>query len=178
MSKDRLVKSVTKFADVQYKLFTKRYGQQLIDIFEFPIKLVLSPFTIAFDVAGSAQRGFGVPELISKLSCASIFVSSCKVLSFFMWGFCFVSQVWEFTVVFHFWVEMGLWVCEFGMKEWIFGIEFWNFCCFFVIGYWIGVYVCLWDSWNVFVSQSSGFQSVTAFGMLSIIELWSLFRFS
>nr|XP_011462391.1 PREDICTED: uncharacterized protein LOC101302153 isoform X1 [Fragaria vesca subsp. vesca] len=74
MSKDRLVKSVTKFADVQYKLFTKRYGQQLIDIFEFPIKLVLSPFTIAFDVAGSAQRGFGVPELISKLSCASIFV--------------------------------------------------------------------------------------------------------
>lgn len=43
---------------------------------------------------------------------------------------------------------------------------------------WIGVYVCLWDSWNVFVSQSSGFQFVTAFGMLSIIELWSLFRFS
>lgn len=70
------------------------------------------------------------------------------------------------------------WVCEFGMKEWIFSIEFWNFCCFFVIGYWIGVYVCLWDNWNVFVSQSSGFQFVTAFGMLSIIELWSLFRFS
>lgn len=75
MSKDRLVKSVTKFADAQYKFFTKRYGQQLIDIFELPVKLVLSPFTIAIDVAGSAQRGFGVPELISKLSCASIFVS-------------------------------------------------------------------------------------------------------
>lgn len=53
--------------------FTARYGQQLIDIFEFPIKLVLSPFTLAFDIAGSAPRGFGVPELISKISCASIF---------------------------------------------------------------------------------------------------------
>ncbi|XP_061981836.1 uncharacterized protein LOC133701749 [Populus nigra] len=48
-------------------------GQQLIDIFEFPIKLVLSPFTLAFDIVGSAPRGFGVPELISKLSSASIF---------------------------------------------------------------------------------------------------------
>lgn len=72
---DRLVKSLKKFADVQYKLFTARYGQQLIDIFEFPIKLVLSPFTLAYDIAGSAPRGFGVPELISKLSYASVFVS-------------------------------------------------------------------------------------------------------
>ncbi|KAL5565249.1 hypothetical protein UlMin_028413 [Ulmus minor] len=71
---DKLVKSLKKFADIQYKLFTARYGQQIIDIFEFPIKLVLSPFTIPFDVAGSAPRGFGVPELISKLSYASIFV--------------------------------------------------------------------------------------------------------
>lgn len=70
---DRLVKSLKQFADVQYKFFTARYGQQLIDIFEFPIKLVLSPFTLAFDIAGSAPRGFGVPELISKISCASIF---------------------------------------------------------------------------------------------------------
>ncbi|XP_015887335.1 uncharacterized protein LOC107422413 [Ziziphus jujuba] len=70
---ERLVKNLKKFADVQYKLFTARYGQQLIDIFEFPIKLVLSPFTLAYDIAGSAPRGFGVPELISKLSYASIF---------------------------------------------------------------------------------------------------------
>ncbi|PON40066.1 embryo defective [Parasponia andersonii] len=70
---DRLVKSLKKFADIQYKIFTARYGQQLIDIFEFPFKLVLSPVTLAFDIAGSAPRGFGVPELISKLSYASIF---------------------------------------------------------------------------------------------------------
>ncbi|KAG6793828.1 hypothetical protein POTOM_003052 [Populus tomentosa] len=70
---DRLIKSAKQFADLQYKLFTARYGQQLIDIFEFPIKLVLSPFTLAFDIVGSAPRGFGVPELVSKLSYASIF---------------------------------------------------------------------------------------------------------
>lgn len=70
---DRLVKNLKKFADFQYKLFTTRYGQQVIDILEFPFKVVLSPFTLAFDIAGSAPRGFGVPELISKLSYASIF---------------------------------------------------------------------------------------------------------
>ncbi|PON88957.1 embryo defective [Trema orientale] len=75
---DRLVKSLKQFADIQYKLFTARYGQQLIDIFEFPFKLVLSPVTLAFDIAGSAPRGFGVPELISKLSYASIFCRNCE----------------------------------------------------------------------------------------------------
>lgn len=72
---ERLIKSVKQFADQQYKGFTTRYGQQLIDILEFPIKLVFSPFTLAFDIAGSAPRGFGVPEFISKLSYASIFVN-------------------------------------------------------------------------------------------------------
>lgn len=72
---DRLIKSVKQFADAQYKAFAARYGQQLIDIAELPIKVVLSPFTLAFDIAGSAPRGFGVPEFISKLSYASIFVS-------------------------------------------------------------------------------------------------------
>ncbi|KAJ8755077.1 hypothetical protein K2173_016707 [Erythroxylum novogranatense] len=70
---DRLIKSVKRFAGSQYKNFTTRYGDQLIDIFEFPIKLVLSPFTLAFDIVGSAPRGFGVPELISKISYTSIF---------------------------------------------------------------------------------------------------------
>lgn len=70
----RLLKNVKQFADVQYKVFTARYGQQLIDIFEFPIKLVLSPFTLAYDVVGSAPRGFGVPEFLSKLSASAIFV--------------------------------------------------------------------------------------------------------
>ncbi|BBH01778.1 embryo defective 2737 [Prunus dulcis] len=61
--RDRLLKNLKKFADFQYKIFTARYGQQLIDIFEFPVKLVLSPFTLAIDIAGSAPRGFGLPEL-------------------------------------------------------------------------------------------------------------------
>lgn len=76
----RLLKNVKQFADVQYKVFTARYGQQLIDIFEFPIKLVLSPFTLAYDVVGSAPRGFGVPEFLSKLSASAIFVCSCNLV--------------------------------------------------------------------------------------------------
>ncbi|KAI3466102.1 hypothetical protein Pfo_022765 [Paulownia fortunei] len=70
---DKLVKSIKKFVDLQYKLFTRRYGQQLMDILDFPVKVVLSPFTLPFDIAGSAPRGFGVPEFISKLSYSAIF---------------------------------------------------------------------------------------------------------
>ncbi|XP_057455309.1 uncharacterized protein LOC130746633 [Lotus japonicus] len=73
MSRERLVKAVKRFVEVRYKVFSTRYGQNVIDILDFPIKLVLSPFTLAFDIAGSAPRGFGVPELISKLSAASVF---------------------------------------------------------------------------------------------------------
>lgn len=74
-SRERLVKAVKKFVGVRYKVFSNRYGQNIIDILDFPIKVVLSPFTLAFDIAGSAPRGFGVPELISKLSATSVFVS-------------------------------------------------------------------------------------------------------
>jgi len=74
-SRERLVKAVKKFVDVRYKVFSNRYGPTIIDILDFPIKVVLSPFTLAFDIAGSAPRGFGVPELISKLSATSVFVS-------------------------------------------------------------------------------------------------------
>lgn len=70
---ERLLKNVKQFADVQYKVLSTRYGQQVIDILEFPIKLVLSPFTFAYDVVGSAPRGFGVPEFISNLSFTAIF---------------------------------------------------------------------------------------------------------
>ena len=72
---ERMMRNLKQFADIQYKQFTTRHGQQLIDILEFPIKLVLSPFTIAYDIAGSAPRGFGIPEFISKLSFSAIFVS-------------------------------------------------------------------------------------------------------
>nr|BAB10716.1 unnamed protein product [Arabidopsis thaliana] len=69
----RLIQNVTQFADAQFKQFSTRYGQQVIDILDFPIKLVLSPFTLAFDIAGSAPRGFGIPEFISKISYLSVF---------------------------------------------------------------------------------------------------------
>ena len=72
------------FTDLQHKLFTARYEQQSIDIYEFPIKLVLPPFTLALDIVGSAPRGFGVPELISKLSYASIFVKILKLYESFI----------------------------------------------------------------------------------------------
>ncbi|PHT72997.1 hypothetical protein T459_23782 [Capsicum annuum] len=71
---DRLLKNLKQFTDLQYKQFTNQYGQQVIDILEFPIKLVLSPITLAYDIAGSAPRGFGVPEFISKLSYSTIFL--------------------------------------------------------------------------------------------------------
>ncbi|KAL0282654.1 UNVERIFIED_CONTAM: hypothetical protein Sangu_2485000 [Sesamum angustifolium] len=70
---DKLARSIKKFVDLNYKLFTRRYGQQLMDILEFPVKVVLSPFTLPFDIAGSAPRGFGVPEFISKLSYSAVF---------------------------------------------------------------------------------------------------------
>ncbi|ESQ43105.1 hypothetical protein EUTSA_v10013651mg [Eutrema salsugineum] len=69
----RLVQNLTKFADAQFKQFSTRYGQQVIEILDFPVKLVLSPFTLAFDIAGSAPRGFGIPEFISKISYLSVF---------------------------------------------------------------------------------------------------------
>ncbi|KAH0906400.1 hypothetical protein HID58_038227 [Brassica napus] len=69
----RLIQNVTQFADAQFKQFSTRHGQKVIDILDFPIKLVLSPFTLAFDIAGSAPRGFGIPELISKISYLSVF---------------------------------------------------------------------------------------------------------
>ncbi|KAL2476355.1 embryo defective [Abeliophyllum distichum] len=70
---ERLLKSIQRFVDLQYKIFTRRYGHQIMDILDFPVKVVLSPFTLPFDIAGSAPRGFGVPEFISKLSYSAIF---------------------------------------------------------------------------------------------------------
>ncbi|XP_068639912.1 uncharacterized protein [Aristolochia californica] len=70
---DRLIRLAKQYADVYRKLFVARYGQDLIDLFELPVKIVLSPFTLAYDIAGSAPRGFGIPELISHLSFSAIF---------------------------------------------------------------------------------------------------------
>ncbi|KAL1549698.1 hypothetical protein AAHA92_17769 [Salvia divinorum] len=70
---DKLVRSIKRFMDSQYKDLSRRYGHQFMDILEFPVKFVLAPFTLPFDIAGSAPRGFGVPEFISKLSYSAIF---------------------------------------------------------------------------------------------------------
>ncbi|KAL8046571.1 hypothetical protein ABFX02_08G186000 [Erythranthe guttata] len=69
----KLVASIKKFVDLQYKFLSRRYGQQFMDILDFPVKVVLTPFTLPFDIAGSAPRGFGVPEFVSKLSYSAIF---------------------------------------------------------------------------------------------------------
>lgn len=109
-----MMRNLKQFADLQYKQFSARHGQQLIDILEFPIKLVLSPFTLAYDIAGSAPRGFGIPEFISKLSFSAIFVSyhlmndpicicmfCVNVWMCFLVGACnlvkWVCEFWEFS---------------------------------------------------------------------------------
>ncbi|KAK8940148.1 hypothetical protein KSP40_PGU021300 [Platanthera guangdongensis] len=66
-------KAMQQKFDVYSKIFVARYGQQVIDLLELPIKIVLSPFTLAFDIAGSAPRGFGIPELASHLAFTAIF---------------------------------------------------------------------------------------------------------
>jgi len=66
---------VKKFIRKRYNQFNNAYGETISDIFAFPFKVLFTPLTLAFDIAGSAPRGFGVPELVSKLSAASVFVS-------------------------------------------------------------------------------------------------------
>lgn len=70
---DKLARSIKKFLDTNYKWLSRHYGHQFMDIIDFPVKVVLAPFTLPFDIAGSAPRGFGVPEFISKLSYSAIF---------------------------------------------------------------------------------------------------------
>lgn len=64
---------VKKFIRKRYNQFNNAYGETISDIFAFPFKVLFTPLTLAFDIAGSAPRGFGVPELVSKLSAASVF---------------------------------------------------------------------------------------------------------
>jgi len=83
---NRLKKKLKILAAKHFPDLTDQYGGQLIDILEFPIKLVLSPITLAFDIAGSAPRGFGIPEFISKASYTAVFVS-CVQLPFIFFQF-------------------------------------------------------------------------------------------
>lgn len=145
---DSFMKSVKQFTDFHYKQFTTRHGQQLIDIFEFPIKLVLSPFTLAFDIAGSAPRGFGVPELISKLSYVSVFVSAFSFSSFSRNSIdsqCVYRKIKQFVidnylqnlwnVIFNAFKNFFFFLFSFG---WL--LNYWehfrmNCCCLFLDGY-------------------------------------------
>lgn len=64
---------VKKFFRNRFKEFNNAYGETVSDVFAFPFKVLFTPLTVAIDIAGSAPRGFGVPELVSKLSAASVF---------------------------------------------------------------------------------------------------------
>uniref|UniRef100_A0A7N0SV30 AtTam37 zinc finger domain-containing protein n=1 Tax=Kalanchoe fedtschenkoi TaxID=63787 RepID=A0A7N0SV30_KALFE len=70
---ERLVKKVKRFIDSKYRILDRKYGQQVLDLLDLPFTILFAPITLAYDFAGSAQRGFGVPELISKLSFTAIF---------------------------------------------------------------------------------------------------------
>lgn len=75
---------VQNYIGDRYKEFNKAYGETVSDIFGFPFKILFTPLTLAIDIAGSAPRGYGVPELASKLSAASVFVSSLYLLPFYL----------------------------------------------------------------------------------------------
>ncbi|KAL8166205.1 hypothetical protein V2J09_007704 [Rumex salicifolius] len=62
-----------KLLGTHYRNFTTEHGQDVMEFFQLPFKIVFLPITLAFDIAGSAQRGFGIPELMSKLSAATVF---------------------------------------------------------------------------------------------------------
>lgn len=74
---------VKNYLGDRYNEFNSAYGETVSDIFGIPFKILFAPLTLAFDIAGSAPRGFGVPELISKFSAASVFVSSYLTLLHF-----------------------------------------------------------------------------------------------
>lgn len=52
--------------------FAKSVGPKVQGFLELPIKLIYLPFTLPIDIAGSAPRGFGLPEFISKLSGSAV----------------------------------------------------------------------------------------------------------
>ncbi|CAN6443606.1 unnamed protein product [Victoria cruziana] len=70
---DKLVRFVKFKADIYTKIFKAKYATPLLDLLGLPFRLVVSPFTLAFDIAGSAPRGFGIPEFVSRLSFSAIF---------------------------------------------------------------------------------------------------------
>lgn len=110
---DRLVQQVKQFVDVRIKVLQSRYGHVAIDLLELPLKVILSPFTLPFDIAGSAPRGFGVPKLVSDLSFGAIFVSislfllslpAPSIIFLSRPAVCWLELLWS---VFFWWGDLG-----------------------------------------------------------------------
>ncbi|MFS7921466.1 hypothetical protein Hanom_Chr03g00237091 [Helianthus anomalus] len=70
---NKFVKNTKQLFDSQFKFFNRHLGEPLAHLLDIPVKIILSPFTIANDISGSAPRGFGIPEFISKVSYSAIF---------------------------------------------------------------------------------------------------------
>ncbi|KAL7586024.1 hypothetical protein Lser_V15G45346 [Lactuca serriola] len=70
---NQFLKNAKGLLDGQVRFFNQHLSEPLANLFDLPIKIVLSPFTLPNDISGSAPRGFGIPEFISKLSYSAIF---------------------------------------------------------------------------------------------------------
>ncbi|KAI3755775.1 hypothetical protein L1987_55581 [Smallanthus sonchifolius] len=70
---DKFVKNNRKLFNNQFRFFNRHLGEPLAHLLDIPARVILSPFTLYNDISGSAPRGFGIPEFISKLSYSAIF---------------------------------------------------------------------------------------------------------
>ncbi|KAL6001369.1 hypothetical protein ACLOJK_007103 [Asimina triloba] len=71
-----MVKQAQMIAAYHQKMFLRRLNRVLSEIVSFPFRIILSPFTLPYEIAGAAERGFGIPEFISNLSFSAIFALS------------------------------------------------------------------------------------------------------
>ncbi|GJV17528.1 hypothetical protein Tco_1362851 [Tanacetum coccineum] len=69
----KFVKNTKQLIDNNFKFLNQHLGEPIGHLIDLPIKVILAPFTIANHLSGSAPRGFGIPEFISKLSYHAIF---------------------------------------------------------------------------------------------------------
>ncbi|KAI7732982.1 hypothetical protein M8C21_024973 [Ambrosia artemisiifolia] len=70
---DKFINNTKQLFTNQFKFFNRHLGEPLANLLDLPVKIILSPFTLPSDISGSAPRGFGIPEFISKISYSTIF---------------------------------------------------------------------------------------------------------